>query len=793
MIRKIIRKSVIALLIVMLVIPPPAARACAIGPPEAVFIFSNHPDLPLSRFAAGRLGILQPSYERMYLAVAFRYLSGGRFSPGEQAEINALWEYSRQAPWKQEEAGEDPARQWLEARSKVTGTSAPASIASYATPWYAFSGYRNCLPDAFLTAKETLLARSTEFGAASEVVRNWIEAQDKVFAACGRSSEDPGPPAHLQPLGAAFPAVARADREYQIAAAHFYSGEHDTAAQEFQAISQNRASPWRNIAPLLVARSWIRRGTRADSASAEYKAMLTRAEERLRSIAADTTLAEFHSAAQRLLGYVRFRLVPEQRLLELGEELEKGSDASTLKQDIRDYCLLLDNFIGQGEPALGDTTPANRHEREVRLNLVKAKSELTDWILTFESDTPDARNHAIERWKTTGTLPWLVAAVSLTQPGHDSQASLLATADRVKPHSAAFATLRFHRLRLLVGSGKENEARAELDGFLRKNRKGLPPSSLNLFLALRMKLAHNLDEFLAFAPRVAGAVSYWDTSELSMEQPRPFAEESEYERHLRKEVYGRPLFDTDAAITLSKYLPSSLLARASTESVLPSGLRRRVAEATWVRAVLLEDEATAKRAANALQALATNWKAELDEYQNAPAADARRFAATLVLLRKPGLRPFVEPNIGRTTPIQRINNLRDNWWCKLSPVRGVSYSWGDRAPSEVRETLSVLYPAGTLGAPEFLSDSDRKAAAKEWDRLQQIAIAPNWLAEQTLAWAKKHPDDLRVPEALHLVVRASRYGCTDNDTGQYSKAAFDLLQHRYRSSEWAKKTPYWFK
>jgi len=42
------------------------------------------------------------------------------------------------------------------------------------------------------------------------------------------------------------------------------------------------------------------------------------------------------------------------------------------------------------------------------------------------------------------------------------------------------------------------------------------------------------------------------------------------------------------------------------------------------------------------------------------------------------------------------------------------------------------------------------------------------------------------------VVRATRYGCTDKETVNYSKAAFDLLHKRYPNSEWTKKTPYYF-
>ena len=39
----------------------------------------------------------------------------------------------------------------------------------------------------------------------------------------------------------------------------------------------------------------------------------------------------------------------------------------------------------------------------------------------------------------------------------------------------------------------------------------------------------------------------------------------------------------------------------------------------------------------------------------------------------------------------------------------------------------------------------------------------------------------------------TRYGCTDKDTGDLSKRAFDLLHSRYPNSPWTAQTKYWFK
>jgi hypothetical protein len=59
-----------------------------------------------------------------------------------------------------------------------------------------------------------------------------------------------------------------------------------------------------------------------------------------------------------------------------------------------------------------------------------------------------------------------------------------------------------------------------------------------------------------------------------------------------------------------------------------------------------------------------------------------------------------------------------------------------------------------------------------------------------LAWAKAHPDDPRLAEALHRVVRATRSGCTTEGSGDVSREAFTRLHKLFPRSEWAKRTPY---
>src|SRR5260370_34212541 len=71
---------------------PPKASACGPYFEEAVFTRPDHPDYPLAHFAQGQLGIIQPTYARSYLVVAYRYLSGIPLGANEQQAAAALWD-----------------------------------------------------------------------------------------------------------------------------------------------------------------------------------------------------------------------------------------------------------------------------------------------------------------------------------------------------------------------------------------------------------------------------------------------------------------------------------------------------------------------------------------------------------------------------------------------------------------------------------------------------------------------------------------------------------------------------
>ncbi len=95
---------------------------------------------------------------------------------------------------------------------------------------------------------------------------------------------------------------------------------------------------------------------------------------------------------------------------------------------------------------------------------------------------------------------------------------------------------------------------------------------------------------------------------------------------------------------------------------------------------------------------------------------------------------------------------------------------------------------------EVLSQEDCDVASHEVSELHEKGSTKTFLALIIFAWAKTHPEDPQVPQALHRLVVATRYGCRNGAfSGQISKAAFDLLHKQYPENQWTAQTQYWFK
>ena len=719
--------------------------ACGVAQWAPTFSHSSRPDLPLREYVAGDLGIVKPGFRHFYLFVAYRHLEGIGFTEESKAEY--LPRFSPTASRSgMPRRGIDL---WQKARTEAAGKAETSRKGSWRgdyrkVPGQQWQFFKNCPDDALRTAAATLDERVEKFGSTSEEVKSWVEAQDIVFSNCQDGEEIPAAASGDLDL------LIRADRAYQIAAAHFYAGHFVEAATRFQAIREDDDSPWRLWGTYLAARSWIRKATLETDRDQVDEESFAKAAGLLETVLADPEEAERHASAEGLKGFVSVRLNPARRMRELAETLVQPDPADLLRKLWTDYHYLLDRGYGS-------------HRED----------DLTDWILTFPVPGSVALDRSLVNWKRTGGLPWLVAALTKIDAEHPDLDQVLEAAAAVSNASPGHLTVTYYRMRLLAELGRSQELRDGLDEVL---TKVLPPVSRNQFLALRIPLARSFHEFLQFVPRTATNDRFYGV--------KP----------------GSPiLFDQDSLKVFNTKLPLTLLEQSAQSERIPEPIRKEIALAAWVRAGLIDEPEIQLRLTPLVREHWPVLAVDLDQFAVATDPVERKRSFLYAVLRHPGVQPVLRVSIHRATPIERIDNLRDNWWCGMEgALDSLRSNWEyQRLRNYERRNPRVPSTVGSRadpsdGQPAFLSESEKAEAEQQIQRLRAIDAGPNYLSAAMMNWAKEAPDDPRVPEALHLAVRTTRYGCVDDETSGFSKAAFQLLHRRYANSEWAKKTKYWY-
>jgi hypothetical protein len=769
------------------------AQACGPSFFPDVFVLKMRPDKP-NEFAAGSLGILLPTYPRQDLVVAFRYLNGAALTPAEQAAYEPSYSMGDPAwekQWESKNPGAahqlTPEEKWEKAREKYTTPSdavEPNRNLHIQGPDAGYFGadYLNCTPDAFHTAALTLESRAKTWGPQSSDVANWIKGQDAVFSNChaGNLVMPADAPASSSPL-------LSADRAYQKAAASFYAAKFEDARAAFAAIGNDPGSPWRGIARFLTARCVVREAFFADKAAgapgdseaiAAYDPKLMRqAADQLNSLLKENLPGISHHAIQSELDFVRIRIEPDARLRELSAALSGPSPDPYYGQHLTDLTWYLDtklDALAVREDFQGDfnTEQTTKDFSKPYLDLAKLRSTstLVDWLITFQSPATAAKDHAIAEWQKTHTAYWLLAAITKATAQDAATPDLIAAAAELHPNAPAAESFIYHRIRLLIATGKTAEARALLDQALPLVRKSGRDSSLNLYLGLKAHASASLADFLSNAPRKV--ISPTSESQASLNECLDVMKNP-------KRVYDcapkvEPVqFSDDAAAFFNTQAPLSILIESANSSALPQQLSQSIAEIAWVRAVLLHDDASAAK----LEPLLPPKLVQ----ESAPRSG---FHPLMTLLRNPGLRPYLDPGIQRSYSYDFVESYRDNWWSADWQGSDYSSTAAPRRPQPV----------------SFLTSAQSAQAQKELDQLLKLGPADTCLGQLALEYDNAHPDDPDVAESLYLVLRMIRYssdsyGYSDSpqrkayttQVDNIRNSAARLLRQGYVSSPWTKK------
>lgn len=600
------------------------------------FTYEYRSEVPASDYIRGNLQVIAPSYYSRFLVVAFRYLNGDPLTENERKLAERVFEARMTAgrPFVGEDFRDERISEWRSAREAVSGVrpwTAPDTARSNEDLF--ILSYENCLPGAFEYAAETLRARVKELGADSAEVREWVEAQDRVFDQCGTGGEDVPHP--LSAGGSPAERRAARDRLYQVAAAHLYRGEYDKAESGFRAILDDAASPHVAAARISLGRVMLRRAFLPTGMWS--RAMLRDAHEYLGGLRGLAGMEKYQESIQRLVNFAAYRIAPDAYFAAVADRLAKPAASAAFAEELIDF----------GRPGYvahvdGDA-PTPQPEGP-------PTAELMDWISAIRSGDEhesmfrtdpreEARAKSLERFRATKSSAWLLAALVASLPTDGIEADLQTAVSGLSSSDPGFLSAMYYARKC----GYEVDVEAIL------KRPGITEATRNRFLELA--LAKDPSRLSEFGPRRPIGVNdpcepAGDIHEVDSEEPLPLR------------------FDADGARAANSLRPHELLALARTPSV-GDFLRERLTTMAWVRALLLDLEEVFMEANSELAALHADHASELGALEKSPAWATRKRAAILLLMRYPSMTRDLWP--GELVTDMREDertSYQKNWWCR---------------------------------------------------------------------------------------------------------------------------------
>lgn len=758
------------------------ARASGGGGPTDHFVTRWGAGNADASYDGGELGVVLPSFERVYLYTAWRaivlgaerYRQAPRSAPGLERARGRFAE-----GWYDLNDEQHPYKLWMKASEAAAPrrTKPKESGQISFTPDY--GSYVNCPAAAFSFAVDTLQAVSRRQDATRQRVAEWVAGQDAVFAFCGQSPTLQNQTALPLPstLPAAEPLHWRQLRDYQIAAANFYAAHLDEATRRFSMIGKTVDHPMRAWGAYLALRARLRLASLGETpmGSVEQTALADRLSSEARLILGDPALATVHQATRATVRTMHFRLTPRRRFAELSKALEDVQADPYAEDHLGDWRRLA-NLLIEEMPDNGSLEADLRRQHDyfdwVRSMQRCGMAEAAERAARCGQEAP----RALSKWQRWGLdksidgagrrQAWLLAALSLTDqlPPELEKAALA-----VPPQASEYFSVRYQLTRLYRLTSKPERAReiaqATLAEIRRQKLKSL--SAVNLFQQERFAQATSLKDATDHLMRAVSYSSVRDSGELAPEGmstgDRPAAD-------------GNDWINTRLAI-------ADLLQMANDQR-LDQAFRARLAVAAWARSEMLDDPQTASVAAELAQQLAPGLATAAQSYRSAGTPLQRRHSFVLASMAL-GLSPLVtdssvdagwaKPDFTRPDPAETVAGM----WCSIR--RNQASAWAD---TDAREVEQAPPP------PEV--STDQAARDREMAALSKVKTATGFVSDHVLSWAQANPGDPDVPWLLYVVVQSTRAGCLDADASKASKAAFQLLHRKYKNSEWTRKTPVWY-
>ena len=591
---------------------------------------------------------------------------------------------------------------------------------------------KNCLPDAFRLAAETLKARQSLYGSGSPRLGRWIEAQIRVFSHCGNQEFDPPEPPEED-----WVSLETHDRHYQIAASYFYDGQYLEAKDRFAEIAATPASPWSGLSRYLAGRSLVREAN-ADESNRE--AHLRQALKIFRELAQDSDFLIDHPWILGRVRYAEAQLEPVRVLNELEAEIIQTPELASV-EDLRDY-----NYL---------YTYHNRKRKNT--------GNSADWLVVAGNRKGTAE--IIARWREDRSLEWLFLALITAGSGSDEEIlrKLLDAADQFGAETPGYFVMLEHRVRILGLLGDITAARALAE----ERHPGDLFTNLGRVNRVRLRaasLSANWEDYFRLASMRPLELPWSDLVVRSLSRQRF--------NHITSET---GLFPTVTTNLINGYFTPRMILDVVGYKGLSDFQRGRLAISGWTKAMLMDDLDAARELSVEVKRYVPRLKAAFESFET---GGDPHFEAAAIVLDNPVFSPYLWAGAGRiqdgTIPMRPAPDYialpwnRNNWWCPQVYLSG----------------LSNVIPAG----PRFAQfEETKRKGEQEMLKAFEVSVA-DFFGPPVLSYAHSNPDDARLPRALHRLVFANRYSCMARPA-VIAERAHSFLHKNFPNSDWARKTP----
>lgn len=773
--------------------------------PEGYYISRDRPDIDLDAYQSGKLGIIQPGYPRIFLYPAWRAIMVGQEGlKKEPVQVGMLKKFccDQNAGWIDEHDARIPKARWAALRATITSVLPTVRLSAESrdekNPYRYF---QSCTGESYRFAEATLTQLKKRSDATPERLREWVAGQDKVYEFCGRldtmvgSAEPPHYPVPLvvpalvipPQLSTDTPIIWQQYREYQRAAAMFYSGDNHQAAVLFNSIGNQDGHPMQIWGEYLALRAKIREAylshLPADPSLAHRQFQpLTRdgfevfkndiaddgAAEIIKStekITGNPNLKEVHELARASLRAFKYKTMPHKQFMALSEKLNHHQQDPNIDDVLGDWRRLANYFLDNNYGGSVEKKPP-------LIQAMRTKYTFFDWIQTVQNCSAsraqedkvackDEASHALAQWrqaKSTNNSPaervWLVAVLITTDQLTEE---IKSQAEMVADTAPEYLTVRYNLARLLRLSGNRDKASALLDGEIKKSFES--HSALNLFLQERFASASSLEDASKFLFRnIVGELNF-DTKEVTFGKMK------------------NPSVADDGARWINHNLSiNDLLSLAGLPS-LPINLRIQLAGIAWLRADLLGKNGLANLAANKVIQLSSTMKKPVNDYLHAKNPMLRRHALLLAAVNQGVSTIITSEEIGsKLYMTNKTTYFSEHVCCSLSEAENIYYS------------MAYLPEPPQVSAEPEIRDT-------EISQLTKIKLGNRYFAGHLLVYAAAYPNDPQIPELLSRVINSNKYSgsCSpdEKDCKVEFRRCFELLHKKYGKTKWALETRYW--